>query len=550
MLWLVIGIHVNTVGATYSDHHANLSRRIGKYSIALSYHDGYDRQVTFEDSRHWVLVDGWIFNSPSYDRQAEWVLELFRRHGTQLPYHLDGQFNILIADKQAASLYICTDIFSFRKHYVHGTGADLIFSSDQEFIVSLLKEVSVNREHISRNLSNPRYLDIGQTFYREISAFPPRGVLDTQNNRQERYDLSAVSAQYDSAFRSDADLLDRMRAGVRQAHRGPVLLELSGGLDSRFLLELFRDAGLDVRTIAYGTADSDETRLARRVADANRVPHHEVALKPGNFLAHASRHMKQTGGMDIFVQSAVHDVLGPAREVKDLSPRVIDTGFALDAFLGGSQLDARLLVPGDLPLLSRSEFSIRNAHRDMKEYRLFSALAIRQSLHREYFEDRYAMYGYRNFFSMDALEEDRIRDYALYYRLALLQVTRSADVPLQSTLFGLDLDVSEWKAAREALAHRERFTIDHFRRTGRPIYHNRYYSDFEMWLRGDEKWKELVADLLLRDDSLVRRHFIERDYVRQTVRRHLSAEASRLRDLVKWMSIEMFLRGLPPHVRL
>jgi len=42
------------------------------------------------------MIDGWIFNAPSYQKQAELILNMYLKYKNDLPYYLNGQFNIFV----------------------------------------------------------------------------------------------------------------------------------------------------------------------------------------------------------------------------------------------------------------------------------------------------------------------------------------------------------------------------------------------------------------------------------------------------------------------
>ena len=85
-----------------------------------------------------------------------------------------------------------------------------------------------------------------------------------------------------------------------------ILLLLSGGLDSRFLLEIFKEIDIKVQTATYGNQYSDEVEIAQKVANKNKINHFTCHLDGDDFIDDPEKYILQTGGLDIFVQSTVY----------------------------------------------------------------------------------------------------------------------------------------------------------------------------------------------------------------------------------------------------
>jgi len=69
----MIGLHVKSLLLNYNNSLTNIQKKITGMSIVLSYHKKYDKQVFFENNNYIVMIDGWIFNTPSYQKQAEFI---------------------------------------------------------------------------------------------------------------------------------------------------------------------------------------------------------------------------------------------------------------------------------------------------------------------------------------------------------------------------------------------------------------------------------------------------------------------------------------------
>jgi hypothetical protein len=154
------------------------------------------------------------------------------------------------------------------------------------------------------------------------------------------------------------------------------------------------------------------------------------------------------------------------------------------------------------------------------------------------------MYDYGIYFLMRQLPQNLIANYSFYYELCKYQIRNSFDVPLQSTMFDLGLDVRFWKKAKQIQYHREILALEQEKKLLIPSPHNRYYSDFDGWLRHDPDWLSTTNDLLLLGQSLLSRLIPDSSEIVKIVEKHRSASCSESRRIIKWMSLEMFLREI------
>ena len=132
------------------------------------------------------------------------------------------------------------------------------------------------------------------------------------------------------------------------------------------------------------------------------------------------------------------------------------------------------------------------------------------------------------------------KDYNYYYELSKFIVKNSWSVPLQNTMFGLDLDLKYWQRAKDIQLQKEALVLKLASETGQYIYHNRYYSDFDMWLRAKEDWKDLVVSLFFNKKPIISK-YIDEAHIINTINQHFNAEGSYHSDIVKWVSVELFL---------
>jgi len=199
-----------------------------------------------------------------------------------------------------------------------------------------------------------------------------------------------------------------------------------------------------------------------------------------------------------------------------------------------------------IPLICEDnfQFDISNPFEFAIKHRTLALLMLRQSSHREFHDDRYSMYSYDIYYMIRAIPEELLRSENYFFNLGKMVIKNSENVPLRQTLFDMSLPIELWKEANLIQGKREALAIRAYREYNTVVYHNRYYSDFDMWLRANEDWKEMVEDLLISDKCILAKKFIDANYIKKCIEEHMKAEKSHMRNIVKWLSLELFLRDI------
>jgi hypothetical protein len=196
----------------------------------------------------------------------------------------DGSFALLRADEGHVEL--AADSVASRTLWYTLTDQELIVSSSQRAVVTLLGSFEPNRAALPWMLSSGT---LGPTaaWDRRIHRLQPgeRVLLDRASWRLTTTVEPAQFAADETASR--AAHLERLSAAVANACRRwsfdarKWVLTLSGGWDSRSLLCMLRERGIE--TVTWGRPDSAEqdgsdAQVARQVAAALAVPHRFFAI--------------------------------------------------------------------------------------------------------------------------------------------------------------------------------------------------------------------------------------------------------------------------------
>jgi hypothetical protein len=203
--------------------------------------------------------------------------------GAALP---DGSFALLRADEDEVEL--AADNAGSRTIWYALTDDELIASSSQRAIVNLLGSFEPNRNVLPWMLSSGTLgpTDGWDARLKRVQA-GERVVLDRAHWRVR-------STKEAPAFIPDRSLsraahLERLKAAVADAcdrwsfDAEKWVLTLSGGADSRSLLYLLRDRGIDTVTWGLpesGEQDGSDAQIARQVARALAAPHRFFTIEP------------------------------------------------------------------------------------------------------------------------------------------------------------------------------------------------------------------------------------------------------------------------------
>lgn len=177
-----------------------------------------------------------------------------------------GHFAVIVC--KAGRMFLATDALGGYKVY-HDGGRTLLSSSFTALRANLAQATPDAQGAWEYAWNGATYGT--RTFIREIRQLR-RGSLLTLGPQAEisaEYRLPAADApQHASIDEAAEDYAARLRALFRvyAAGGGRFRTALSGGYDSRLMLALLLDAGLDPQVYVYGRAGDDDVRVAKAIA--------------------------------------------------------------------------------------------------------------------------------------------------------------------------------------------------------------------------------------------------------------------------------------------
>ena len=366
----------------------------------------------------------------------------------------------------------------------------------------------------------------------------------------------------------------------------PCGISLSGGLDSRAVLAGFSPERLsNLKAYTWGYAQHcGDVRLAEDTASAFNVDWNFVELSPADFLTHAKEGTRYLDGNDLAVQSYGLKVYPQiAEECKTLV-----TGLAFDIITSGSYSSLIANSTADkksasLMMLKKMKYFCspaeeifcetkraneqisevnRQLQKDLSRYsdqqpadmvdcflmrqRAWRVLFSRQKWQRMFVEDSIPTFDNNVIDRLLRIPASERANHRFYRRFLSKLDQRCMDIPYQGTMLPPSVPVDYWAEATQVETSRENLLKKIYYETGGEVYipYDRYYSNFDEWLRVDEVWRSTIQQLLLGSGARLCDYYIRRDWLERLLSQQFSGEAANYSQIIILMSVELALREL------
>ena len=574
-----------------------VSRKRSRLGLFACVHLGlFDHavSVTSPDGQVGLLLDGWIFELPDgsgdatdsgFD-SAAYCLQRYLSQGIDFVHQINGQFNLVIWDERQGSVWLCNNRYGLRPLQYSVDGDGLLFAPEGKAILAGAKRTpKLDQITLVNHLLMGRAVLGSRTFFEGIQTLPAASILRWKNGQvtHTRY--------WDYVYKPrdviDDDFIDALVEAFRRAVRRYIkpkyryAITLSGGLDSRVVASaLAQETQRSALACTFGISESQEVTLAHAAADRLGMPWKYVPLEPEDFIVHAAQAARLTEGLDLFVQSYGLVVHSQLREYADIG----FSGLSLDVSLGGSFINRRLLDPdmdseqawgllrkklsnfddNMLRSLVNSEHALP-AVEDVQDvwepglkhtnwadhtdrfvllYRQHRIIFLRQIWQRLFLED--ATPTFDNDF-IDLLLQIPARErlgHRAYRRFMQRLCPELMEIPYQRTLLPPSVPVEFWDEGTRLEERREALYNDIWRATRGQSHlsYNRHPTNYDGWLRADERWAAWTDKLLMSDDCRLPAFGLNHKPIRQMVEEHRAGQGNHRQCLLQLLTLELFLR--------
>lgn len=282
----------------------------GHRRLAIIDLGGSQQPMSSADGRLHVCFNGEIFNYRELRGSlggpwrtagdTEVLLALFAAHGPQGVEKLRGQFAYAIADTRDGSLWLFRDRLGVLPLYYTRTSSAFLFGSEVKALLAALPgSPSVDEQSLDAYLTR-RAVPAPATLFRGVRKLLPGSWLQLRaDGTEEVHRWWAPPAVAEVLAVSARDAVELVRAGLDRAVARalvadvPVGSYLSGGVDSSLVVALAArqrgSGGLHTFAAGFGDPRVDELHHARTVSEHLGTQHHEVIVRPEEFLADWSR---------------------------------------------------------------------------------------------------------------------------------------------------------------------------------------------------------------------------------------------------------------------
>ena len=117
-------------------------------------------------------------------------------------------------------------------------------------------------------------------------------------------------------------------------------------------------------------------------------------------------------------------------------------------------------------------------------------------------------------------------------------------VPYQGTMLPVDAPKRYWKDSIRIENEREKMYRDIYAETNGKVFipYNRYYSNFDEWLRVNPHWIDYTKKMLLSEETVIS-NYCDIGIVREWLEAQRSGKKAHFSKIIQLMSLEKTLRA-------
>lgn len=237
-----------------------------------------------------IIVEGEDYR---YPEPADWAGIIASEERI---WGLDGHFLILVTDGESISCY--NDSLCKRTLYFHESKEDIFFSSDQALLKRIRKpEIDYERFGIYWHSMFPsahrRYAPTQKSYFQGVEMLGSSGKAKISFGQPLTltHRLWSPAAKQGNLNRMVENMcLLPVKAGKR------ISIGLSGGMDIRSLLAVYLKVKADVKIVNFGSDQSSDHQIARKIASSNGLPFQYMSFEEaGNSWERAEEFLASRG---------------------------------------------------------------------------------------------------------------------------------------------------------------------------------------------------------------------------------------------------------------
>jgi asparagine synthase (glutamine-hydrolysing) len=248
-----------------------------------------------------------VFNGEIYNYQAlkatlsfEWqtssdtelLMEWLKAYGHSRLDELEGMFAFAFYDTHNNTCLLARDRFGKKPLYLHQTAEVFSFASEVRVLLKMYPEAAYTTRQQLSNWLYWQTIPGQETLLPEIKQLEPGTFLVWDNGSEEKASFTNWQAPQ-IAPQNEQEVLGELKRLVAAAVEKRLVADvpfatfLSGGVDSSIITALAAQqlgSSLNTFTVSFDEAAFSEHHIAAEVAKRYGTQHHEIRLRPQDFL--------------------------------------------------------------------------------------------------------------------------------------------------------------------------------------------------------------------------------------------------------------------------
>jgi asparagine synthetase B (glutamine-hydrolysing) len=540
------------------------------------------------------FIYGWNDIDPQLSGESQPRVQrlqaVYDRYGDDLPRRIDGSFNAVVTDLRNREAIICNDKFGHRQLYY--------YEDDEIFMFSTEFKAFFAREKFSRRLDmravsnyfNHGYLLGDRTFLENVRRIRGGQIIRFKDRRTETthywdYDFEeerteTIPELIEYVHHTYRGIIEKMISGAED-----IIVPLSGGLDSRFIMAHLADMGLQPHIFTHGINNCLDHRIAAKVARTLNMENYRfIEINPLWLLEYNEKFMNLTEGM---IESSAAILLGISAQygLSSLTSAFLNGIFGGPITLGKSYFKLSDMSPDPTyeDRIERMKTAVGSESRDEVYYGLFAPEYAEIFRHNfvpdleeefancvsgsEHFHLQKDTFFFKHYFlrypdQVDCnrfiwhdhlvLVDDRLADFHMrlparlklsndfYMEYFRRKYPALAAIPCQSTGVNLYRKPSALKTGLKKRIRKLKYYAERLSRGRLKFYNMDNFHHYNQWYRAHKKIAAFYEEILL-DDATINRGYFNKDSVSRLLQRQRRGGNS-FYEISNLASFELFNR--------
>jgi asparagine synthase (glutamine-hydrolysing) len=522
--------------------------------------------------------------------KAKRLIDIYIKHGIKLPEKIDGSFNAVIINSAKREALICNDRFGHRQLYYFEDETVFLFSTEMKAFLAYDKFPKKIDFDAVADYFNFTYPLGNKTFFKAVKILEGGHNIIYKNGKIEfskywDYNFGDETKQSTGELIEEIDVIYQDIIKKRIAGAKQVVIPLSGGLDSRFILAHTIRAGVQPYVFTHGKKNCLDYRIARQVAETLGAKNYGfVEINPLWFIEYCEKFVYMTEGMINTLLTMLIGISSQYRLPAD------STAFLNGIFGGPTNFGSSYFKLADITdkinheeKLKRLRYSLAGGEINERRYNVFQSDIKKQirerfipSMDIEFSRHLHVSPLYCNqkdvFFIKNrigrhmnqidchryiwhdhfALADDKLVDFFIklpaqikpgrvflkdYFMARLPEL---AGIPYQATGVNLYNKPSSFKIKLQAYSARAKYFAERLSGGRLILYDMTRYQHFNQWYRSDKKIPKFYEDILL-DSKTINRGYYNKKNLQQMLKKQRQGSWL-IFELSELLAFEMFNR--------